>query len=478
MKAVMRVILVGLICLILVGTNAWSVCGDVDGDNNVASPLDLLFLRDYILRAGTAPVLVNADMDGCPGITVLDLSFLVRRIFQGGPAPCTGPVNCTPGPDPFLPDNIKLVLRTEPVSGTNVPFMVDCYVFVDNALSTLQFAWKWDNPDVQMVSATPSATLNNMTPDPYFFLDNNLATTNANRVAIASGISFTSGAGFPSGPGWQLLATYNMIAANWSCGSSLSISSVDLPAYPSTQRIFVPNGGQFFIPVFIDDSDADGIPNSTDKCPTIYNPGQEDCNNDGVGDACYPTVAGTSVTITHCDGVSVMFGTVTTAGITSIVPSPTGPSLPSAYISCPAPLKYYNLCTTAGISGPITICFTISPGCLTGGGPITVGHWNGSTWVLSTPSPVTNPLCITTTSLSPFVLLVPCCVGNRGDCNYDGFDANILDLTFTVDRIFRGGPLPFCSTEADVNGDTNYNILDLTFLVNRIFRGGPMPGAC
>ncbi len=66
-------------------------------------------------------------------------------------------------------------------------------------------------------------------------------------------------------------------------------------------------------------------------------------------------------------------------------------------------------------------------------------------------------------------------VGSRGG----GADANILDLTFLVDRLFRGGPAAGCPTEADVNSDgTSSNILDLTFLVDRIFRGGPAPGPC
>lgn len=72
-----------------------------------------------------------------------------------------------------------------------------------------------------------------------------------------------------------------------------------------------------------------------------------------------------------------------------------------------------------------------------------------------------------------------CCLTSRGDLNFDGSDANILDLTFCVNRIFRGGPPAICPIEADVNNDgTPTNILDLTYLVNRIFRGGPAPGGC
>lgn len=75
--------------------------------------------------------------------------------------------------------------------------------------------------------------------------------------------------------------------------------------------------------------------------------------------------------------------------------------------------------------------------------------------------------------------LVPCCVNIRGDVNNDGADATILDLSYLVDNIFRGGPPADCPEEADLDGNgVTSTILDLTYLINGIFRGGPSPPAC
>lgn len=72
-----------------------------------------------------------------------------------------------------------------------------------------------------------------------------------------------------------------------------------------------------------------------------------------------------------------------------------------------------------------------------------------------------------------------CCIGIRGDLNSDGKDNTVEDLTFMIDRIFRGGVPAACPEEADVNEDgTPSTVLDLTFLIDDIFRGGPSPGGC
>ncbi len=74
-----------------------------------------------------------------------------------------------------------------------------------------------------------------------------------------------------------------------------------------------------------------------------------------------------------------------------------------------------------------------------------------------------------------------CCIGNRGNIDGDSNDImNVLDLTYLINRLFRGGPAIACPEEANLDNDPNGNIsvLDLTFLINRLFRGGPQPPPC
>jgi len=63
--------------------------------------------------------------------------------------------------------------------------------------------------------------------------------------------------------------------------------------------------------VGVRDQDGDGIPDSSDNCPTVSNPGQQDANGNGVGDACEsaPTVTIAPQTSTVASGTSITFTT-------------------------------------------------------------------------------------------------------------------------------------------------------------------------
>ena len=72
-----------------------------------------------------------------------------------------------------------------------------------------------------------------------------------------------------------------------------------------------------------------------------------------------------------------------------------------------------------------------------------------------------------------------CCIGFRGDINDDGEDGTVLDLTYLIDRIFRGGPIINCPVEADLDlNGISANVIDLTYLIDFIFRGGFPIGLC
>jgi hypothetical protein len=113
-------------------------------------------------------------------------------------------------------------------------------------------------------------------------------------------------------------------------------------------------------------------------------------------------------------------------------------------------------------------------------------YWNQDFIVPELPADSSYELLITASTNSGVTLSVTeensvyyMCPRICGDINCDGNANDIIDLTYLVDFIFRGGPSPDIPASADLNGDGSAaNILDLTILVDYIFRLGPMPAAC
>ena len=73
-----------------------------------------------------------------------------------------------------------------------------------------------------------------------------------------------------------------------------------------------------------------------------------------------------------------------------------------------------------------------------------------------------------------------CCL-HRG--NIDGSAGgytpiDIVDLTFLVSMMYRGGPLAECPRQSDVNSSGQTDLADLVYLVDYLFRAGPKPGDC
>ena len=79
-----------------------------------------------------------------------------------------------------------------------------------------------------------------------------------------------------------------------------------------------------------------------------------------------------------------------------------------------------------------------------------------------------------TSILYSFTILEPPYV--CGDVDNNGEFQGILELTYLVDFVFRGGPPPENELAADVDGSGGTaNILDLTYMVDFVFKAGPAP---
>ncbi|MEW5924063.1 MAG: dockerin type I domain-containing protein, partial [Candidatus Zixiibacteriota bacterium] len=84
--------------------------------------------------------------------------------------------------------------------------------------------------------------------------------------------------------------------------------------------------------------------------------------------------------------------------------------------------------------------------------------------LFSGPYAIYNPI-----NLAGGIALVLC-----GDCDNSG-SVNILDVTYLVGYLYKGGPAPNPPIIGDTDGSGALNILDVTFLISYLYKGGPQP---
>jgi hypothetical protein len=61
-----------------------------------------------------------------------------------------------------------------------------------------------------------------------------------------------------------------------------------------------------------------------------------------------------------------------------------------------------------------------------------------------------------------------------GDVN-DTETCNILDITYLIAYLYKGGPAPVSMPAADVNASGTVNLLDITYLIAYLYKDGPEP---
>jgi hypothetical protein len=72
------------------------------------------------------------------------------------------------------------------------------------------------------------------------------------------------------------------------------------------------------------------------------------------------------------------------------------------------------------------------------------------------------------------ILTLAPCNCQPGNANGDA-GVNILDITYLIGYLYKGGPAPSCMYNGDPNASCSINILDVTSLINYLYKSGSAP---
>jgi hypothetical protein len=239
------------------------------------------------------------------------------------------------------------------------------------------------------------------------------------------------------------------------------------------------------------DPDNDGIPNSTDNCPTVFNPDQEDNDLDGIGDSCDICISVYNPAQEDLD----MDGAGDSCDNCIFIANPGQEDVDADGVgdSCDICISVYNPAQEdLDMDGAGDSCdnciFIANPGQedLDADG---VGDSCDNCLVMVNPFQedvdadgvgdscdncldVYNPLQEDSDSDG----IGDSCDYICGDVNGDEHGPNVADVTYLVDYLFREGPAPPNMEAADIDGSGgDPNVADVTYLVDFLFRNGPAP---
>ncbi len=201
------------------------------------------------------------------------------------------------------------------------------------------------------------------------------------------------------------------------------------------------------------DIDNDGIPNASDNCPDVYNPGQENSDNDSYGNACDPCPNDPLNDVDH-DGLC---GDVD-----------------------PCPYDSLNDIDGDGRCANVDNCPTVynpdqknTDGDSMGDACDPDDDNDGIPDISDNCPMIANPDQTDSNGNG----IGDACEYICGDVNDDGL-ANILDITFMVNYLFKHGPAPNHPASFDVNCSGTMNLLDITYMINTLYKHGPAMHCC
>ena len=173
----------------------------------------------------------------------------------------------------------------------------------------------------------------------------------------------------------------------------------------------VSSTGDYYAVKLAYDADGDNFPDNADNCPCVNNPGQEDSNTDGIGDACQHSSSvstGTDVFLNLGGDVGLTFDNITGTGSAYLSMGMEGPSPDEFDIFPNDPPIYYDITCDAAFDGGFEVCITYDDTELPAELEpfLSIRHYESGAWydITTSRNSETNTVCGRTSSFSPFVV--------------------------------------------------------------------------